>query len=130
MKKGIIPGELKFSDFSDTTIPYMYHCHILMHEGDGMMGQFIVGAVNAAVKELPTDEVITIYPNPATDILNIKEKQFGAGEITISDAFGRVVCNSSIADHLTIEVSSWKRGLYTLTVIDDQRAIHENFILR
>ncbi|MBK9413699.1 MAG: multicopper oxidase domain-containing protein [Bacteroidetes bacterium] len=27
----------KFEDFADT-IPYMYHCHLLHHEDDGMMG--------------------------------------------------------------------------------------------
>lgn len=33
---------MKFEDFNDPEIPYMYHCHILSHEDDGMMGQFIV----------------------------------------------------------------------------------------
>jgi len=31
-----------FDDHSDSDIPYMYHCHTLTHEDDGMMGQFIV----------------------------------------------------------------------------------------
>lgn len=30
------------SDFSDPNTPYMYHCHILEHEDEGMMGQFVV----------------------------------------------------------------------------------------
>ena len=25
-------------------MPYMYHCHLLMHEDNGMMGQFVVVA--------------------------------------------------------------------------------------
>lgn len=33
---------MKYKDFSDTTMPYMYHCHILSHEDKGMMGQFLV----------------------------------------------------------------------------------------
>lgn len=32
----------KYEDFANDTMPYMYHCHILSHEDDGMMGQFIV----------------------------------------------------------------------------------------
>lgn len=32
----------KFDDFADTLHPYMYHCHISLHEDEGMMGQFIV----------------------------------------------------------------------------------------
>ena len=32
----------KFSDFSDTTWPFMYHCHFPNPEDAGLMGQFIV----------------------------------------------------------------------------------------
>ncbi len=35
---------LKFEDYVDAEIPYMYHCHILEHEDAGMMGQFSVVA--------------------------------------------------------------------------------------
>ena len=33
---------VKMTDYRDTRYPYMYHCHILEHEDDGMMGQFLV----------------------------------------------------------------------------------------
>jgi FtsP/CotA-like multicopper oxidase with cupredoxin domain len=33
---------MQFKDFSDSEIPYMFHCHILEHEDNGMMGQFFV----------------------------------------------------------------------------------------
>jgi len=33
---------MRFEDFSDPDNPYMYHCHILEHEDQGMMGQFLV----------------------------------------------------------------------------------------
>jgi len=41
------PGEtvrvlLRFEDYTDPDMPYMYHCHILEHEDAGMMGQFVV----------------------------------------------------------------------------------------
>jgi len=32
----------KFDAYAGTDAPFMYHCHILMHEDAGMMGQFIV----------------------------------------------------------------------------------------
>jgi len=31
-----------FTDYADAATPYMYHCHLLTHEDDGMMGQFVV----------------------------------------------------------------------------------------
>ncbi len=33
---------MRFEDFADPDNPYMYHCHILEHEDQGMMGQFVV----------------------------------------------------------------------------------------
>ncbi|MDA1369690.1 MAG: multicopper oxidase domain-containing protein [Proteobacteria bacterium] len=41
------PGErvrivMEFEHFADPEAAYMYHCHILEHEDDGMMGQFTV----------------------------------------------------------------------------------------
>ncbi|QSB15768.1 multicopper oxidase domain-containing protein [Natronosporangium hydrolyticum] len=32
----------RFSDYPDPDIPYMFHCHLLRHEDDGMMGQFVL----------------------------------------------------------------------------------------
>lgn len=41
------PGErvgllLRFERYTNPSLPYMYHCHILEHEDRGMMGQFTV----------------------------------------------------------------------------------------
>ncbi|MUL44284.1 multicopper oxidase domain-containing protein [Streptomonospora sp. PA3] len=33
---------LHFTDHTDPDTPYMYHCHVLYHEDQGMMGQFTV----------------------------------------------------------------------------------------
>jgi FtsP/CotA-like multicopper oxidase with cupredoxin domain len=33
---------VKMTDYRDKNNAYMYHCHILEHEDDGMMGQFVV----------------------------------------------------------------------------------------
>ena len=32
----------RFEDYADPDVPYMFHCHVLQHEDDGMMGQFVV----------------------------------------------------------------------------------------
>jgi FtsP/CotA-like multicopper oxidase with cupredoxin domain len=41
---GTVTVELlvRFDDHTDPDVPYMYHCHVLQHEDDGMMGQFVV----------------------------------------------------------------------------------------
>jgi len=35
---------MRFDDYADVESPYMYHCHLLWHEDQGMMGQFLVVA--------------------------------------------------------------------------------------
>jgi len=43
----LYPGQqvrlvMRFEDYTDPTVPYMMHCHLLQHEDSGMMGQFLV----------------------------------------------------------------------------------------
>lgn len=33
---------VKFTDYTDPNWPYMFHCHLLLHEDIGVMGQFVV----------------------------------------------------------------------------------------
>ncbi|WP_353951504.1 multicopper oxidase domain-containing protein [Knoellia sp. S7-12] len=33
---------MRFTDFADAKSPYMFHCHLLRHEDQGLMGQFVV----------------------------------------------------------------------------------------
>jgi hypothetical protein len=33
---------MRFEDFTDPAAPYMFHCHLLLHEDEGLMGQFLV----------------------------------------------------------------------------------------
>ncbi|MEV0889889.1 multicopper oxidase domain-containing protein [Promicromonospora sp. NPDC050262] len=33
---------MRFEDYTDPDVPYMFHCHMLLHEDEGMMGQFVV----------------------------------------------------------------------------------------
>ena len=61
----------KFEDFADGDTPYMYHCHMLSHEDDGMMGQFLVLDNTTSTHE-QSESSILIYPNPVADIIHLK----------------------------------------------------------
>ena len=51
----------KFEDFADEEVPYMYHCHMLQHEDDGLMGQFIVeGEEGILTGDVNGDELVNI----------------------------------------------------------------------
>lgn len=44
---------MRFTDYADAEHPYMYHCHLLRHEDQGMMGQFVVVARGTEVDSVP-----------------------------------------------------------------------------
>ena len=62
----------KFEDFADEEMPYMYHCHMLNHEDDGMMGQFTVVDNSTDIDE-QDQQSVSIYPNPVFDIVTLYE---------------------------------------------------------
>lgn len=33
---------MRFSDHTDPNVPYLLHCHLTLHEDEGMMSQFVV----------------------------------------------------------------------------------------
>jgi bilirubin oxidase len=52
---GVVRFITKFEDFYNDTLPYMYHCHMLTHEDDGMMGQFLVQAPCNLISAQPSN---------------------------------------------------------------------------
>ncbi|THV41781.1 multicopper oxidase family protein [Glycomyces buryatensis] len=44
---------MRFSEYTDPNVPYMYHCHILFHEDSGLMGQFVVLGEDEAIGRVP-----------------------------------------------------------------------------
>jgi len=66
----------KYEDYGDSSMPFMYHCHILSHEDNGMMGQFIVNPkTKTGINTEQLNNFFTIYPNPSGDQLIIDSKE-------------------------------------------------------
>lgn len=47
---------MRFADYADADTPYMFHCHLLRHEDEGMMGQFVVVEPGAEPGTIPAPE--------------------------------------------------------------------------
>lgn len=57
---------VEFGNHPDPEYPYMYHCHLLRHEDDGMMGQFLLvepGTEQQVLRELEAKENSTPQQN-------------------------------------------------------------------
>lgn len=62
--QGTVRFIAEFNDFANDSIPYMYHCHMLTHEDDGMMGQFLVVEDPVSVLNNSVADEIRVFPNP------------------------------------------------------------------
>ncbi|MEM1357774.1 MAG: multicopper oxidase domain-containing protein, partial [Bacteroidota bacterium] len=89
-----------FPDYGTQVAPdssYMYHCHILPHEDNGMMGQFVVW--NGIGNGWPTsvrDDVLTtirmeVFPNPAREVLYLDGTTTSENTLKFVDMNGRLL---------------------------------------
>ncbi len=72
----------QFSDFADSTVPYMYHCHMLHHEDDGMMGSFVVTEAPTSI-EIPISTSLSLYPQPASEAVSVVLDDSYSGEVEV-----------------------------------------------
>ena len=108
----------EFTDFANDSVPYMYHCHMLTHEDEGMMGQFVVSDPSSDLIKLSNSH-FQIFPNPAEyEITIVSNQQSLNGNISISDSFGRIVYDKEIntINSMTLDVSSLNSGIYFVKI--------------
>lgn len=115
----------KFETFADPDVPYMYHCHLLHHEDDGMMGTFlVVDSTKTGIRDrVPAGPAFRIAPNPAHNqvTLYLEQDLYENRQITITDLAGRqVYTTGSDRSELRIDVSGWPKGVYFLNVTGKQ----------
>ena len=125
-----------FEDFADSIVPFMYHCHLLIHEDGGMMGQFIVidttkKAEPNLINELSTIDVI-IYPNPTKngDISIVLDETFGIDKIEIINTIGEIVYTKEINEFKEKYIfSDLNKGIYVLQLSSKEKRYVSKFIV-
>lgn len=120
---------MKFDDFSNPTVPYMYHCHMIMHEDDGMMGQFLV--VNPdGVDNMDEQDRLSIYPNPSTTFFVIQNpNNIGITKVLLTDMSGRI-STLSMDGHNNIDVSALAKGTYILNLNTEKGNYRKKLIIQ
>lgn len=119
----------QYKDFSDATMPYMYHCHILSHEDGGMMGQFIVNA-NLGLNETTSNQGIKVYPNPINNaqFLNIQSDS-NLQSVEFFDVLGRSVLLKNVQNKIeTIAVPN-SSGVYMLKIETENKIVTQKIIV-
>jgi hypothetical protein len=112
----------------------MFHCHLLHHEDDGMMGTFLViDPSTMGIEEQSSNVAVNVFPNPAKNSVRILLQGFDSNQpavLKVSDAVGRTVLinefNSN--DHL-INTSQWSAGVYIISLTQRNYSIHKKIII-
>ncbi len=134
----VMPGDsvkfiTKFDDFSNDSVPYMFHCHLLHHEDDGMMGSFVVidsaWAVN--IKDVKESNSFSIYPNPANNGWHISSlTEIPVTAYILYSITGEIIEKRKFEKPLssfTILNSSLSEGHYILSIYQKEKT--QNFKL-
>lgn len=114
----------KFDDYADSIHPFMYHCHISLHEDEGMMGQFVVknaSASNSILNHSNTNIKVNLYPNPVSNKLyiDLNDEQNKVYYVCINNLIGKTIMMLPSPDLFDgIDISSLSVGTYFITITD------------
>ncbi|HTO16672.1 MAG TPA: zinc-dependent metalloprotease [Edaphocola sp.] len=86
----------------------------------------ITGTGTIGVNEQDLSKNIQIYPNPATQVLNIKNNAFDGESLNLSiiNILGQKVWQGNMTQEKTIDVSSFAKGTYMIYMRNDKTSVY------
>lgn len=78
----------------------------------------MTGIPNAVAEVLSAGNVVTVYPNPASDVLHLNATQAGAYTCTLASVSGQVVASKTFDGSSAINIASLAEGIYFYSIID------------
>lgn len=112
----------RFETFSNEEVPYMYHCHLLHHEDDGMMGSFIVSAPDASLSELSDSyNGFRVYPNPSDNFWKLEGNWDQQTKLSLYNNLGQKIPDDALdllidPSEITINSILLTSGIYILEI--------------
>ena len=126
----------KFEDFANDPVPYMMHCHMLVHEDDGMMLQFEVVDTTTGIDDAEDNkESFIVFPNPITDGSFTVDLRNGSGAITSYELYsltGNRILREPVSDQtpeIKVNVTGMPSGLYFLKVYAGNEAFTQKVVI-
>ena len=122
---------IRFETFCDTAMPYMFHCHMLPHEDDGMMGQFIVDcpATTDVGELLSGQQGVKVSPNPSHGIFNV---ELPATDYTLKvyDLNGKELYNKEVHENKSeLNLNGSAPGICLLKIISAGQVISKKIVI-
>lgn len=119
----------KFEDFADDSIPYMYHCHLLHHEDDGMMGSFrVLDTTSTGISNINFENNFSIFPNPTSHFLNIISSNSEKYSVCIFNSLGEKIYSEQANLNWQVETSNLASGIYFIQLKTQHKLFTLKFI--
>jgi bilirubin oxidase len=118
----------KFETFSNSSVPYMYHCHMLVHEDGGMMGQFVVDNP-LSVRNIELESKLNVYPNPATDEVTIMGEFNEVAIVKVYNSKGTLMKEFTADGEMKLIIKNWSQGMYYLIYTIEGEVITKTFVV-
>ncbi|MCB9473661.1 MAG: multicopper oxidase domain-containing protein [Candidatus Delongbacteria bacterium] len=131
----------QFLDHASSTVPYMYHCHMLIHEDAGMMGQFLVIDPSASLAPqagLPGSLILQpAFPNPFNPdtVLGVVVSHAQHASLGIFNLLGQEVARlheglMGTGEHsFRLDGSTLASGVYIVRLQGDSELLQQKVLL-
>ena len=89
----------------------------------------VIDCTGVGVEENNKEDMGEVYPNPATNRITIKTKQFKEKEIRITDVLGNLIQQSMLNSHQsTIDISNLAKGIYFIELQTEKGILRRKFV--
>lgn len=124
----------QFTTFSDPIVPYMYHCHLLHHEDDGMMGSFLVidPATIGINENNHVEDNVRLFPNPTSNSITVEflnTTNSDQKKISILNILGEEIYSTQTSDNqVKVDMEKWNSGIYIFQMQMDNAIVNKKII--
>jgi len=93
-------------------------------------GKFALSAVKSVKFDTDNKFVVNIYPNPATDILNVRLTNGEAKQINILNTLGKIVYSTNVTTigATQLPIKNLSAGTYFVEIVSNENRVVEKFI--
>lgn len=89
----------------------------------------LITADNVSISERDKLDGVSVYPNPATDVVNVKFENSDNYTIDVFNVLGELVQSQQVQNNITMSTSEFKSGVYMISISNETSIYTERLII-